>query len=145
MTVAIPAKTRNQNLVLTSENKCSHCQGAKCCTYVTEHIDTPRSMEEFDTLLWQVSHENIQLYKDEGSWFLLINGSCAHLYPDGRCKIYEVRPQICREHSNEDCEFEDMAGEDDFDLLFPDYKSLDDYCRKKFKTWDKRFERWQGN
>lgn len=143
MTISIPVKHEVREQDLTPENKCSYCQGAKCCTYVTEHIESPRSMEEFDTLLWQVSHQNIQLYKDEGSWFLLINGSCMHLLPGGRCKIYEARPQICREHSNEDCEFEQVAGENDFDLLFPDYASLDDFCRKKFKTWDKRFERWK--
>ncbi len=142
MTKAIPVKIERNKQPITPENKCTFCHGAKCCTYVTEHIDTPRSMEDFDTLLWQVSHQNLQLYKDEGDWFLLINGSCTHLQPDGRCGIYEVRPQICREHSNEDCEFNQLAGEDDFDLLFKNYTSLDTYCRKRFKTWDKRFKRW---
>ncbi len=124
---------------LSSEQKCGFCTNTTCCTYVTQALDTPRSMEDFDTLLWQVSHENIQLYKDEGDWYLLINNSCLHLQTDGRCGIYEIRPQICREHSNDDCEFNSPAGDDDFDLYFTGYEALDAWCRKRYKTWDKRW------
>ena len=56
-------------------------------------------------------------YKDEDGWFLLINNPCRHLQPGGRCGIYETRPQICREHSNDGCEFEGPSGEED-DLHF---------------------------
>jgi Fe-S-cluster containining protein len=129
---------------ITSENKCSFCQGAKCCTYITEQIITPRSMESFDHLLWQLSHRDVQLYKDDEGWFLLINNPCMHLQPDGRCGIYEVRPMTCREHSNDYCEFDEPA-EKGFDLFFDGYKALDDYCRKRFKKWDQRFKKWGYN
>ena len=99
-------------------------------------------MEDFDTLLWQISHKDVQAYKDEGDWYLLVNNRCRHILGDGRCGIYDVRPQICREHSNEDCEFNTPASDDDFDLYFPDYESLDKYCRKRFKTWDRRWDRF---
>lgn len=124
---------------LSSEEKCDYCTNTTCCTYITQELDTPRSMEDFDTMLWQVSHENIQVYKDEGDWYLLVNNRCRHILKDGRCGIYDVRPQICREHSNEDCEFKTPAGDDDFDLFFPGYEALDKYCRKRFKTWDRRW------
>jgi hypothetical protein len=62
-----------------------------------------------------------------------------HLQADGRCGIYATRPRVCREHSNEDCEFEGAAGAEDFDLFFPDYQALLDYCRRRFKSWDQRF------
>ncbi len=127
---------------LSSEEKCGYCTNTTCCTYITQELDTPRSMEDFDTLLWQLSHENIQAYKDEGDWYLLVNNRCHHLQQDGRCGIYEIRPQICREYSNEDCEFNTPSGEDDFDLFFADYKSLDSYCRKRYKTWDRRWEKF---
>lgn len=124
---------------ITSENKCGYCTNSTCCTYFTHQIDTPRSMDDFDLLLWQISHQNTQVYKDEDGWFLLSNNRCTHLLPDGRCGIYEVRPQICREHSNEDCEFNEAAGASDFELFFPEYRSLLNYCRKRFKNWNKRF------
>ncbi|MCG6976099.1 MAG: YkgJ family cysteine cluster protein [Acidiferrobacterales bacterium] len=127
---------------LSSEEKCGYCTNTTCCTYITQELDTPRSMEDFDTLLWQISHENVQAYKDEGDWYLLVNNRCRHILGDGRCGIYDVRPQICREHSNEDCEFNTPASDDDFDLYFPDYESLDAYCRKRFKSWDRRWDRF---
>lgn len=142
MTGMIPIKIEYNPEDLTPETKCDFCTRSTCCTYVTQEIDTPRSMEEFDTLLWQLSHKNTQAYKDEGDWFLLINNACTHLLADGRCGIYEIRPQICREHTNDDCEFNNQAGDEDFDLFFPDYQTLDKYCRKRFKGWDKRFEKW---
>lgn len=96
-------------------------------------------MEDFDLLLWQISHINTQIYKDSDGWFLLVNNPCVHLQADGRCGIYATRPQVCREHSNDDCEFEGAAGAEDFDLYFPDYYALLDYCRRRFKNWDQRF------
>ena len=123
---------------LTSENKCSFCTGSICCTYVTQHLDTPRSKEDFRQLLWQVSHQNIKIYKDDDGWTLLVEGSCQHLQIDGGCGIYEVRPEICREHTNDYCEF-DAPSEDGFELYFENYHDLLKYCKKRFKSWDKPF------
>lgn len=142
MSKVVPIHPRVHPQQMTPENKCSFCTNSTCCNYITQHIDTPRSMEDFDTLLWQVAHEHTQLYKDSDGWFLLVNNRCVHLLPDGRCGIYEKRPQICREHSNDDCEFNSAAEDDDFELYFPDFDSLDKYCRKRFKSWDRRFRRW---
>ncbi|NOZ10835.1 MAG: YkgJ family cysteine cluster protein [Gammaproteobacteria bacterium] len=127
---------------ITSENKCSFCKGSNCCTYITQQIDTPRSMEDFDTLLWQVSHKDTEAYKDDDGWFLLLPTRCMHLEADGRCGIYEERPQVCREHTNDGCEFDGLAGADDFDLYFKDYDSLVTYCKKRYKKWDNRFKKW---
>lgn len=140
MTTAIPIVPAEQ-VKLTPEDKCSFCRGATCCTYLTQSIDTPRSMEAFDLLLWQVSHFGTQVYKDGGGWFLLVNNRCRHLQHDGRCGIYATRPQICRDHSNDGCEFDGPAGTEDFELFFPDYESLLCYCRKRFKNWDSRYSR----
>lgn len=125
----------------TAEAKCSRCQGAVCCTYLTQHIETPRSMADFDLLLWQLAHRDTQAYKDEDGWFLLVNNPCRHLQPGGRCGIYDSRPQVCRDHSTDDCEVDGPAGADDFELFFPDEAALEAYCRRKFRNWDARFEK----
>ena len=122
---------------VTSENKCSFCAGSICCTYVTQHMDTPRSKEDFRQLLWQVSHQNVKLYKDDDGWTLLVEGKCQHLHINGDCGIYHERPDICREHTNDYCEF-DAPSEDGFDLYFENYFDLLKYCKKRFKSWDKR-------
>ena len=115
-------------------SKCDLCTNSKCCTYVTQQIDTPRSKYDFEILLWQVSHEGVGAYKDEDGWFVIFESRCQHLLVDRRCNIYEIRPTICRSHSNDYCEY-DAPAEDGFDLYFPDYDSLLQYCKKKFKRW----------
>jgi len=96
-------------------------------------------MDDFDTLLWQLAHKDIQAYKDEDGWFLLINNTCQFLGEHGRCGIYESRPQMCREYSNDYCEY-DSPAEEGFDLFFDGYASLLAYCQQRFKRWDKRFK-----
>lgn len=124
------------DIKITPENKCGFCTNSKCCTYITEELATPRSMHDFDHMLWQLSHENIQAYKDEDGWYLLINNTCTHLLNDGRCGIYEDRPQICREYTNDHCEF-DEDSTDGFELFFEDYDALHKYVRRRFKGWNK--------
>jgi len=132
---------KQKKIKITPENKCSFCKGSKCCTYVSQQIDTPRSMKDFDFIMWQLSHNDVQLYKDEDGWFLLFNQLCRHLLPGGGCGIYETRPRICREYDNDFCEY-DMPAEDGFELFFRDDGELDKYCRKRYKNWGKRFEKW---
>ncbi len=129
---------------LTPENKCSFCSGSKCCQYVTESIITPRSISDFDHLIWQISHPNIHIYKDDEGWYLLFLSQCQHLQHDGRCGIYEVRPMICREHSNDYCEY-DSAVDKDAELYFHSYDELNQYCKKRFKSWDKRFDKLKAS
>lgn len=131
---------KKKKIKISAEEKCGLCHNSKCCTYFTQQIDTPRSMAEFDTLLWQLAHQDVQAYKDEDGWFLLVNNRCTQLQEDGGCGIYETRPQICRDHSNDYCEY-DTTAESGFDLFFADYDSLLTYCKKRFKKWDKRFKK----
>lgn len=37
------------------------------------------------------------LYSDGGRWFFSKTDPCAFLGPDGRCAIWDARPEICRE------------------------------------------------
>jgi hypothetical protein len=115
--------------------KCSRCHGSKCCTYMTEALGAaPRSKADFGHLLWQVSHQGVELYKDDSGWYLMFQGSCEHLLPDGGCAIYAERPQICRDYDNDWCEF-DSPAEEGFEHYFRNYGELLAYCRKRFKHW----------
>lgn len=120
-------------------NKCDFCT-ALCCRYITQEIDTPRKKEDFDVLLWQISHQGVHIFKDCNGWYLLVYTACSHLLPDNRCGIYEVRPQICREHSTEGCE-KDVSIDAGCELYFDSYEALDNYCRERFKRWDERFDK----
>ena len=119
---------------ITAENKCGYCTNSYCCTYVTEELNAPKSKEDYEHMLWQVSHEGIEVYKDDEGWWMMVSARCTHLQADGACGIYDVRPQICRDHTNDYCEF-DSPAEDDYDLYFPDYETLLKYCKKRFKRW----------
>lgn len=125
-----------QELPVASEiGKCSRCLGSTCCTYTTESLGTPRSKADFEHMLWQVSHQNVEIYKDSDGWFMLVRGSCEHLLaPDGACAIYADRPQVCRDYSNDWCELDEPA-EKYFALHFRSYAELLAYCKKRFKRW----------
>ena len=121
-------------VLLSEDAKCSRCTKTICCTYVTQKVTTPRTKIDFDYLLWQVSHEGVEVYKEVDGWFLLINGRCSHIQLDGRCGIYHERPQICRDYENDFCEL-DEAAEESFDLYFKNYQQLLSYCLKRFPKW----------
>ena len=123
---------------VTFSQKCDNCSSL-CCTYITQALDTPRSMNAFDVLLWQLAHEGVHIFKDSTGWYLLYLTRCQFLV-DNRCSIYDNRPLICREHSNESCEL-DAGVEHNCEMYFKYYHELDNYCRKKYKTWDNRFDK----
>ena len=127
---------------VTSTSKCDHCSSL-CCSYITQELDTPRSIYAFDVLLWQIAHKGIHVFKDGNGWYLLCKTQCEFLLPDNRCGIYERRPIICREHSNEACEFDAPINEG-CEYYFQTFDELDAYCRKRFKTWDKRLEKFEA-
>ncbi|MEN8107511.1 MAG: YkgJ family cysteine cluster protein [Pseudomonadota bacterium] len=120
---------------ITPATKCGYCTNSQCCTYITQSLPTPRSKSDFSNLLWQVSHEGVRAFKDSEGWYLLIDNRCSHLHPNGRCAIYASRPDICRNHTNDYCEFEDSTDEG-YDLLFNNFEELLAYCQKRFKRWD---------
>ena len=135
----IPTSSSSDEDFSNNENKCAQCFDSKCCQYITEPLDTPRSIRDFDMLLWQISHQNVHCFKDDTGWYLKIFGQCEHLTKNGQCGIYHKRPFICREHSNQSCEL-DTPHPKFSDLYFNKYLDFDQYCRKRFKRWDKRFD-----
>lgn len=134
MSETIPLKTE-----LSSDNKCSFCS-AMCCQYITQQIDTPRSIHAFDTLLWQIAHQGVHVFKDCNGWYILVMTRCGHLLANNHCGIYDTRPMICRSHDNAACEF-DVPIDQGCEYYFQTYDALNEYCRKRFKKWDQRFSR----
>ncbi len=124
------------------EGKCAKCKKSICCNSINQKIPTPKSKEDFDHLLWQVSHENINIFKDADGWFLHIYTPCSHLLPNGACGIYDSRPWVCREYDNDYCEYDESIAEAS-EYFFSTHKQLEKYCRKRFKKWDRRFELYE--
>ena len=124
-------------VTIEADNKCGRCTNSLCCHYITQKIETPRTKYDFDCLLWQISHENIHIYKDGREWYLLVQTKCTHLIdPGGLCGIYERRPDICRAHKNDFCEY-DQPLDDGYELYFKNYDQLRRYCKKRFKRWER--------
>ena len=99
------------------DKKCRKCKESICCNSINQKIPTPKSKEDFDHLLWQVSHENINIFKDVDGWFLHVDTNCSHLLPGGVCSIYETRPWVCRDYTNDYCEY-DVRIRDGVELWF---------------------------
>jgi Fe-S-cluster containining protein len=85
-----------------SAASCTSC--GLCCSYVAIEVDTPKTVKQATMMLWYVYHEGISLYVNEDEWMVQFDSTCIHLQPDYRCGVYETRPHICREFSEQDCE-----------------------------------------
>jgi Fe-S-cluster containining protein len=114
--------------VFNSPEICFRCS-AKCCRYFMLQIDTPVSKMDFENVRWYLCHNGSSVYVDKGKWYLHIDSVCRHVLEDGRCGIYDKRPQICREHNPRDCEFE---SEYRASLNFTTIDELDEYIAKRF-------------
>ena len=86
------------------EDPCVNCGG--CCNHIAIELDKPEDFDEFTEIIWYLLHKNITVGIDhEDDWYIEIPADCKARV-DGKCSIYELRPQICRDYkSNEGCEF----------------------------------------
>ena len=107
--------------------QCRACAG-KCCTYFCFQIDEPDSYAEFENVRWYLCHEGVSVHIDDGDWFLAVANRCRNLTRDGRCKIYENRPLICREYSHESCDH--TSGDYEYEKLFETPEQMERYARK---------------
>lgn len=101
----IRQKPRREELP-ANVNLCEHCT-AKCCRYFALPIDEPTTRKDYDYIRWYLLHEHATVFVEEDSWYLLVHTTCKHLQSDHRCGIYETRPEICREYTTDNCEYED--------------------------------------
>jgi uncharacterized protein len=98
-------KPRREDLK-PDEVLCAHC-AAKCCRYFAFPIDKPTDWQDFDYLRWYLLHERASIFVEDDCWYLLVHNPCKHLGEDQLCGIYETRPQICRDYTTANCEYED--------------------------------------
>lgn len=112
--------------------KCDRCLPAKCCTYVSFEIDKPEELSDYENLLWYVAHTGVELYIHKKSWYMNVLNRCEFLGADNRCTAYERRPQICREYSLEECEYEANQDAYEYEEYFKNFSELENYVWKKY-------------
>lgn len=112
------------------ESLCNYCT-AKCCKYFALPIDTPTESRDFDFIRWYLLHEQASVFLDEGVWYLLVHTPCRHLLSDNRCGIYQTRPNICREYSTENCEYEDSYV---YEGYFETAEQVQEYYEARFSN-----------
>lgn len=105
MITANPTKPRREDLQ-PGEVLCEYCT-ARCCRYFALPIDTPTNYEDFQYIRWYLLHGQATVFVDDEVWYLMVHTDCKHLQEDHRCGIYETRPQICRDYTTDNCEYED--------------------------------------
>ena len=104
--MALPRSKPRREDLQPGQSLCDFCV-AKCCRYFALPIETPTVRQDFDYIRWYLLHEGATVFVEEGSWYLLVYATCKHLQHDNRCGIYTTRPQICRDYSTKNCEYED--------------------------------------
>lgn len=91
------------------KKECENCN--MCCKHVIFELQKPANKEDYDEIIWFLSHKGIKVYIDEeGGWNAEARNECKYL-KDGKCSIYNERPQICRDYDPEDCE---LHGEGEY-------------------------------
>jgi uncharacterized protein len=127
MVVEVRTKPRREDLQ-PGQSLCDHCI-AKCCRYFALPLDTPKRRKDFDTIRWFLLHDKTSIFVEKGTWYLQVHTECRQLLSDNRCGIYETRPQICRDHSTVNCEYEDDWV---YDLFFEAPEQLEEYLEARF-------------
>jgi len=111
----------------TRNGYCRGCDG-KCCRYFTVPLEKPEDWDDFDALRWYILHEGVSIYvDDDGDWYVNVDVPCRALGADNMCRIYNTRPDICRDHTDDVCE--KYGGEYDFREHFRSEKELVAYAR----------------
>ncbi len=118
----------------SSKSDCDDCDG-RCCRYIATELDRPRSKRDYDHIRWFLLHQNVTVYIDRsGQWFIEFQTPCRELQPDNRCRIYDRRPRICREHNNDDerCERFDASP---YRICFNNEQQFERYLTKRGIDW----------
>ena len=126
-------KTKNKTIEISSD-KCDGCIG-KCCCYTLVDLPAPRSRLDFNNYAWYLAHESTTIYYDEKKWYLAVNTKCRYLDENNRCVIYDKRFEACRDHTDENCEFDsDFVA----DKVFTDPFKLIAFGEKRFRKMGKK-------
>lgn len=117
-----------------NEKLCKGCD-SKCCKYVATEIDAPENLEDFEAIKWYVCHEKVNVFVDEDNeWYLEFLTPCKHLDENDYCKIYEKRPQVCRDYKQDECLFHN----DDYEEKYT-FKKIEDVEKYIEEVFNKGF------
>ena len=119
-----PLRKPTREQLKPGECLCEYCT-AKCCRYFALPIETPNTRKDYDYMRWFLLHEHASIFTDDDTWYLLVHTRCRHLQADNRCGIYETRPQICRDYTTDDCEYEDSWV---YDRYFETSEQVQEYA-----------------
>ena len=112
------------------KNLCGKCTGL-CCRYFALPIDDPEDWDDFDDVRWYLTHENIDVFVEDGDWYINIRNKCKHLSEKNyKCQIYEKRPKICRGYKIDDCDY--TGDEYDYEMHFTNDRQMEEYMKIKF-------------
>lgn len=113
---------------------CEYCT-AKCCRYFALPIETPDEYQDFEYIRWYLLHERASVFKEDDDWYLLVHTVCKHLQDNNMCGIYETRPQICRDYTTKNCEYEsDYTYEFYLETAEQVFEYTEAVCQKKGKS-----------
>ncbi|MGB7343282.1 MAG: YkgJ family cysteine cluster protein [Pirellulaceae bacterium] len=124
MSLATPPVKRKRDQVPKGANLCDYCS-AKCCRYFALPMEQPVNRKDFDFIRWYLLHDRASCFVDDDNWYLLVHTTCKHLQSDHRCGIYETRPQICRDYTTDECEFDDDWC---YEMYFETPEQVDEYA-----------------
>ncbi len=108
-------------------SQCAKC-GGKCCKYFCFEIDEPTDYEEFEDIRWYILHKGATVHLDEGDWYISIENRCKALDKENRCTIYDERPLICRQYTEDDCDH--TMGDYGYTAEFKTPEDVEEYARK---------------
>ena len=117
--------------------QCGKCEGL-CCRYFALPIEDPEDWDDFDDIRWYLCHENIDVFVEDGDWYMNVRNKCKYLSEKNyKCDMYEKRPKICRGYKIADCDYtSDNYGHE---LQFKSDRQMEEYMKIKFgeKVLDK--------
>ena len=128
--MSLPANKPDRSELKPGQVLCEFCT-AKCCRYFALPIETPESFDDFEFIRWYLLHDRASVFTEDDTWYLLVHTECKHLQPDHRCGIYETRPQICRDYTTDNCEYDD---EWTYDHYFETPEQITEYCDAIYKS-----------
>ena len=109
---------------------CKTCV-SKCCRYLALEVDAPKSKSDFDNIRWFLAHRGISVFVDKKKWYMEVKNKCKYLAKNNMCNIYDKRPDICKKHSNHECE--NISENFLHDFTFNNMEEFDKFLRNKRK------------
>ena len=107
---------------------CEKCPAA-CCRYIALPCDEPTDENSFQEFRWFLMHEGVSVFVSDGSWYVSVSTPCKHLDEQGKCDIYDQRPNICREYSSKNCDYQ--GGDYGYKLFFTHPHQIVEYAKEK--------------